>query len=518
MIKKCLITLALLLSASATTCLAQSDNGININDNFNKLSINLLDPTMKVTQLAINFNITASQVDAFNEFLKATDKFKGNNVEVAYEDYKFILDNIETNDFGYVLMSGKLADYGFFYLSDRANQKTSDPNISRNHVENIETFFYPKNRLPYKEEIYLAEAYSNIMFNAQSKEVMEELLQNEEILNKYDYANYILALAAYKSNNLQIAKQYIQVATTKNPQNLNYKILEAKILANGMKPQEAMKVVKQLKKENLTESELIRRINSIEQYVLYKCATKDNVKNYHLGYYYYLEGDFNKSIRTLQNAITKKKKFNAQVNSLLSNVYLTMQEYEKAQSTAQKTLKYNKKDSVANLSLGQVNYLNQNYKKAMKNFKLAAKDDENKNKAEVKIAQTYQSLGNERKSKEMFERVLKNSATEYEAYYSIALIEPYKELTYLKKALGINIMYTNAWLALARYEISRDNFSMAEDYLAIAYYLDQNNYRYFYYQGLIYKSQDDMQTAALYFRKCLKLNPNCIEAKKELYL
>ena len=309
MIKKCLITLAVLLSAS-TVCLAQSDNNINVNDNFNKLSINLLDPTMKVTQLAINFNITASQVDAFNEFLKATDKFKGTNVEVAYEDYKFILDNIETSDFGYILMSGKLADYGFFYLSDRANQKTSDPNISRNHIENIETFFYPKNRLPYKEEIYLAEAYSNIMFNAQSKEVMEELLQNEEILNKYDYANYILALAAYKANNLQIAKQYIQVAITKNPQNLNYKILEAKILANGMKPQEALKVVKQLKKEHLTESELIRRVYSIEQYVLYKCAAKDNVKNYHLGYYYYLEGDFNKSIKTLQSAVTKKKRRN----------------------------------------------------------------------------------------------------------------------------------------------------------------------------------------------------------------
>ena len=517
MIKKCLITLAILLSAS-TVCLAQSDNNININDNFNKFSINLLDPSMKVTQLAINFNITASQVDAFNEFLKATDKFKGTNVEIAYDDYKFILDNIETSDFGYILMSGKLADYGFFYLSDRANQKTSDPNISRNHIENIENFFYPKNRLPYKEEIYLAEAYSNIMFNAQSKEVMEELLQNEEILNKYDYANYILALAAYKANNLQIAKQYIQVAITKNPQNLNYKILEAKILANGMKPQEALKVVKQLKKERLTESELIRRVNSIEQYVLYKCATKDNVKKYHLGYYYYLEGDFNKSIKTLQSAITKKKSFNAKVNSLLSQEYLSMQEYEKAQDLALKTIKKEKEDSAANLALGQINYLNKNYKKAMKNFKIAAKNSENTSKAEVKIAQTYQSLGNERKAKEMFEKVLKNSATEYEAYYSIAVIEPYKELTYLKKALGINIMYANAWLALARYEISRDNFSMAEDYLAIAYYLDQNDFRYFYYQGLIYKSQDDMQTAALYFRKCLKLNPNCVEAKKELYL
>ena len=43
---------------------------------------------------------------------------------------------------------------------------------------------------------------------------------------------------------MAIAKQYIQIAVTQNPQNMNYKILEAKVLANGMKPQEAMKIVK----------------------------------------------------------------------------------------------------------------------------------------------------------------------------------------------------------------------------------------------------------------------------------
>ena len=88
----------------------------------------------------------------------------------------------------------------------------------------------------------------------------------------------------------------------------------------------------------------------------------------------------------------------------------------------------------------------------------------------------------------------------------------------VEKALGINITYIDAWLGLARYEISRDNFAMAQDYLSNAYYIDQNDFRYYYYQGLIYKSQDDYPTAAMYFKKCLKLNPNCVEAQKELNL
>ena len=202
MIKKCFITLAIMIFATQIG-LAKS---ISTEDDFDKLTINLLDPSMKVTQLAINFNITISQIEAFNEFIKATDKFKESNVEIAYEDFKYVLDNVETNDFGYTLMSSKLADYGFFYLSQLATKKLSDKDITQNHAENMQKFFYPKKRLPYNEEIYLAEAYSNIMFNDQSKETMQELLKNSDMLEQFDYANYILALAAYKANNLQIAK------------------------------------------------------------------------------------------------------------------------------------------------------------------------------------------------------------------------------------------------------------------------------------------------------------------------
>lgn len=515
MIKKCFITLTILLLATNTS---SADISNNTNEDFNNLTINLLDSSMKISELAIDFNITNSQVEAFNEFLKASDKFKQNNVEFAYEDFKFIIDNIETNDFGYTLMSSKLADYGFFYLSQLANKKTSDKNITKNHIDNIETFFYPKKRLPYKEELYLAEAYSNIMFNEQSKEVLEELAENKEILDNFDYANYIMALAGYKANNLPLARQYIQIAASQNPKNVNYKILQAQILANGIKPQEALNVIKQLKKEHFEETELQRRVNSIEQYVLYKCANKDWKKNFHLGYYYYYEGDFNKSIKSLQSALGKNKNQNATVNSLLSKVYLTMQEYEKAQDTAKKAVKVKHNDASARLTLGNINYLQQDYKKALKNYKIATKDDLNKQKAEVKIAQTFQKIGEERLSKEYYENVLKKSSTEYEAYYGMSKIEPFKELIYLKKALDINIMYIDAWLGLARFEINRGNFAVAQDYLSTAYYIDQNDFRYYYYQGLIYKSHDDIATANQYFKKCLKLNPNCLEAKKELSL
>lgn len=519
MIKKCLIA-AVVILLSMQTCLAREDiqKNISTNDDFQELTIDLLDPSMKISQSSINFNIVISQIEAFRDFIVATDKFKQSNVNTAYDDYKFVIDNIETNDFGYTLMAERLAEYGLFYLSNSACKKMSDTQITKNHVDNIKRFYYPKKRLPYNEEIYLAEAYSNIMFNEQSKETMEELLRNSDMLENFDYANYILALAAFKANQLPVAKQYIQVAVTQNPQNINYKILEAQIFANGMRPQDAIKIVNQLKKEDLTEAELIRRVNSIEQYVLYKNAKKDREKNYYLGNYYFYEGDFNKSVKTLQNALSKKKAYNAKVNAALSRTYLAMQEYEKAKDTAQKSLRKDGKNAEANITLGNINYLQKNYKKALKNYKKAEKDKKYEIKAEVKIAKTLQKSGNEKKSKELFKDVLKKSSTEYEAYYNIAMIEPYKQIAYLKKALALNIMYIDAWFGLARYEIFRDNFNLAQDYLSTAFYIDQNDFRYYYYQGLIYKNKDDMQTAIMFFRKCLKLNPNCAEARKELNL
>ena len=251
---------------------------------------------------------------------------------------------------------------------------------------------------------------------------------------------------------------------------------------------------------------------------MYKNSKKDWEKNYHLGNYYFYEGDYNKSVKVLQSALGKNKSYDAKINASLSTIYLSMQEYEKAKNSAQKALKKDRNNAEANLIQGNLNYLKSNYKKAIKNYKKVQKDKSKQLNAEVKIAKSLQKLGEENKSKALFKDVLSKSSTEYEAYYNIAMLEPYKQLTYLKKALALNIIYVDAWLGLARYEIMRDNINLAQDYLSTAYYIDQNDFRYYYYQGLIYKNKDDIQTASSFFKKCLKLNPNCIEAQKELNL
>ena len=106
------------------------------------------------------------------------------------------------------------------------------------------------------------------------------------------------------------------------------------------------------------------KINSLEQYVLYKSQKDYSEKMYHLGYYYYYENENAKALRTLQSSLTTKKKHNKEVYAILSRVYYDMQEYEKAQDTAMKAYKLDSGNPVVLLVLGDLSFRTGDYKTA----------------------------------------------------------------------------------------------------------------------------------------------------------
>lgn len=61
-----------------------------------------------------------------------------------------------------------------------------------------------------------------------------------------------------------------------------------------------------------------------------------------------------------------------------------------------------------------------------------------------------------------------------------------------------------------------NNLDKAKKYLSIVKYIDENDFRYYYYQGLVYKASGMTQDANYYFKKSLTINPNNELAKKEL--
>lgn len=510
-------------------CLSVANRGFA--DDFSPIkTINPLESNQPKSELKIDLNtpnmpkedtktIDLSENDVFYDFMGATDRFVQCNVSASWDAFKSLIDTNQQNDFVYLSIANKMSDLGLFDLANLATSKIQDKEISTLSIDAMKRFYFPSKKLKPEDELSLAETYSNILYNDQSSESTTELLKNTEFLSKYDYANYLVALGSYKSGFYSRANQYIDLAIIQNPANLNYQKLKAEILAETHNQEDAIKIVENLKKQNLFSFEYEKKIRSLEQYVLYKTETAEWAKNYHLGYYYYLENENSKAIKSLQTALSSKKRCNSgMVYALMSEIYLSMSELEKASETAQKAYKINKNNSKTLISMGDLSYRNKDYKQSLKYYKQASSVDKLSYTPLLKEAQACQQLSNFTKAQEIYTKILKTHSDSWEAYYNVALLDGDKEtkITYLKKALAVNPLFKDGWLELAKIEIDRANYLVAQKYLFNAFYLDENDFRYYYYQGLVDKNLGNYTQAEYNFKKCLKLNDKHKEAREEL--
>ena len=486
-------------------------NAIDINDFIKPANPLEQTPVVKVTEPSVPQKTVLTKNDIHNQYAIALNRFIQSNVKSSYRDFSILIENTTPNDYVYMYLANEMANLGFFGLSELTISKIEDNDISYMLAEDVKKFYYPSEKMSKEDEIYLGEMYSNIVYNEQSKEVIVELTKNTDLLNKYDYANYIAALGYLKQNDTENADKFINTAISKNPDNLNYKKLKTEILCQANKPKDAIKLANFLKSQHMLTTEYNRKLKSVEEYTLYKTNKNEFEQKYHLAYYFYLEGELNKSMRTLQTAFNTKKGHNKNIYALLSRVYYDSKEYEKAEDNAVKTLKIDGSNNTALIVLGDIAYKNKDYKTASKYYK-----DAKGNEADIKLAKCYIQLNKTEKAKEILAKILKNSSVEYEAYYNMALLDKSREVSYLKKSVAINYKFKDGWIDLARVEIENSKFDDAIFYLANAKYIDENDFRYYYYQGLIYKNKGLTADAKRSFMKSSKLNPDFSAAKEEL--
>ena len=510
MLKKWL-SLILFLSAGALNVQA-----VDIND-FIKPA-NPLESSTPIEQdiISVPQKATLTRNDIHNQYAIALNRYIQSNVKASYGDFRVLIENTSPSDYIYMQMADKMSDLGFFDLSELAISKLEDENISYMLVEDVKRFYFPKVKLSKEDEIYLAEMYSNIIYNDQSSEVTDELLKNTNLLQKCDYANYIAALGSFKTGKYDDALKFINIASAQNPENINYKKLKAEILSQGKKPQDALKVISEIKSKPMLTTEFCRKTASIEEYILYKVKKNEFEKKYHLAKYFYLEGELNKSMRTLQTAFNTKKNNNKQVYAMLSRVYFDLKEYEKAEDNAAKAYKLDSSNPVMLSVFGDLAMRKGDYKSAQKYYASACAKDKNSYEYMVNLAKSYQKENKVKKANEIYSKILKTRSDAYEAYYEVALFDKSREVEYLKKSIAINSTFKDGWIDLARVSIERNNFDMASNYLSVAKYIDENDFRYYYYLGLIYKNKGLTADAKRNFRKSLNLNPDYVPAKEEL--
>lgn len=220
-------------------------------------------------------------------------------------------------------------------------------------------------------------------------------------------------------------------------------------------------------------------------------------------------------MRVLQTSISGKKNINKEVFALTAKVYFDMKEFEKAQDYALKALDIDQSHPEALIVMGNIALRNEDYKAAESYFKKAVSGDSS-HIAEIKLAEVYLKSNNIKKAKDIYSKVLRVSSKAYEAYYQMALLEKDREEAYLKKTIAINPNFKDGWIDLARLEINKESYEQALSYLGVAKYIDENDYRYYYYLGLVLKNKGLVAEADKNFEKSLNLNPNYSLAKEEL--
>ena len=529
MSKKLIKTMAILISLSCAPAIVHSaeTNAVNqkagsyafTNDNMKQIKnsglANDLFKIITFSQPADSFRAGSSAMSYTKQYEAANQKFSQGNITAAYKDYKSVLNTNKSDDFVYLGFAYKLANLGLFSLAQESINNICNTGLYKTQIELIKKVFFPTMALSYDEEIYLAQCYTEIYFNNLAFEVVRELSKNSALLKKSDYANYILAQAYLNLKEYGKAMSSINKALSMSDNNANYLKLKAQIYCENNKYNDAIKTVDSILAQNVNVMNYNQDIEALKYFILAR-ATRDKAKSkYYLANYFLKSSDTQRAIKELnQNVFSNKKDY--QSYTTLGDIYLAQRDSVKAMDMYQKAFKIKKNDTNALIGIGNVYMAQNNHKTALDYFLKAAKKDKNNEKALINAALCYKATGVPAKSSEFSQKALKiNPESDY-VYYTMAQIDEVYATNYLKKALTINPMNTEAWLDLSYNAIKNRQSGYAREYLQPVKYLDKNNYRYYYISGLIKKQEGDLTGADNDFTKSHNLNPSFTEALKEL--
>ena len=401
------------------------------------------------------------------KYASAENRFAQGNVKASYDDFNDLIQRATHDDYVFLVYGIKMAEYGFFDLSDELINRLDVNGFTSSYVKDIKKFYYPSAMVNSKDIVYLADAYSNIVYNNMAIETTSELLNSNQA-SESDYKNYLIALGYYKSNNLQQALKYINNAIVENDVNINYLSLKAKILADSNKPKQALKVLAQIKKTEFQTVDFQTKIRAVEEYILYKTAKIEALKDYHLAYYYHLQDKSLLATKVLQSTILQAKHYSPLIFSLLGKIYYENDEPAKALEFATRAYKDDDQNYLAALTLANVNYDDRKYDTALKYYKIAKRHTKNAEPS-VGIAKTYLAMDNEKKSKKIYDKLLKKYDKNEELLVNSLQVFPQRADYYLPKVASIDISNNDIWLGLANLAIRDKNFTMAAAYLNNSY-------------------------------------------------
>ena len=483
-------------------------------------SVNAATAETKTISLRAETNAANTEMVIKDNFVKskytsAANRFMQGNVKASHDDFADLVAKAEHDDYVFLMYGMKMSEFGFFDLTDELISRLDTNLYTQNYINDIKKYYYPSGMVNQKDILALSDAYAGIVYTDLAIETVSELLNNTQI-GESDYKNYLIALGYYKSNEVQKALKYIDDAIVQNDKNISYKVLQAKILADLGKNRKALKVLSQIKKAGFVTVDFQDKTRAAEEYVFYKVSKNEALKDYHLAYYYHLQDRSFLASKVLQGAILKAKEHSAKIFSLLGKVYYDNDEIIKAQEYSQRAYKENRRNYLAVMTLGDINFDERNYDEALKYYKEAKKLTKD-SAPKVGMAKTYLALNQSKKSKKMYEKLLKKNELNETLLADSLKVYPQRADYYLPAIASVDITNNEMWLGLANLAIKDGNYNMAQTYLNNSYYIDENNFKYYYYLSQVLRAKGDDERANLSLIRCSRLNADYEAGLGEVY-
>ena len=453
------------------------------------------------------------------EFIETTRRFNQGNVSVAYNDYAKIISEMD-NDIALFILSKSMYEIGFFTLGDVAISKIKNQTYFANQISNLKKGYKDSYDLEKGEEIYLAKAYASIYFDNTPEETAFDLSKKSGLMEKSDYANFIMAQALLESRQYQQALMFIDIAIKKNPENSNYLSYKIEVLNRSGKHKEALKFMEKLEIANVLTPEFRNKILIQKEEVLAELSSNENDKKFHLISVNYLKGDYYKVINECQNILNFNKN-NYKILTLQAQSQLNTGKTEIAKKNFLQSLDLNKNYAPTISGLGDVFFMEGDKQKAIEYYKKAIKADKKDTITMVKLQIAYKNTpGNEKslaKLEKQMNTVSKNLFYEYYLAAAGILRNNIKlKREYLMKSLAINLLYENSRGEYLAYLSQTKKQKPMQNFLYMVSFVNNFNYAYYYYTGLLEMTLGNKELAQTNMKHCISLNPDYEPASKVL--
>ena len=120
---------------------------------------------IKAETTVANMNMVIKDNFVKAKYASAENRFVQTNVKASYDDFNNLIQRASHDDYVFLMYGIKMAEYGFFDLSDDLIAKLDNNGFTKAYVEDMKRYYYPSAMVSQKDIVYLADAYSNIMYN-----------------------------------------------------------------------------------------------------------------------------------------------------------------------------------------------------------------------------------------------------------------------------------------------------------------------------------------------------------------